>query len=123
MIDIFLEWGGDIAAGAGGDVAVADGADMQRQRVCRRLLTNAGDYIRNLDYGGGLGQFVGRPASPPEIEAVVRSQLALEAAIPQSPAPEVSTTIGDMAAGAVTTTIAIPDMWGFPATSFAVTSG
>lgn len=123
MNDIFLEWGSDLAVGSGGDLAIAGNTDTQRQRICRRLLTNAGDYIWNLDYGGGLGRFVGQLASAPEIEAVVRSQLALEPAIPQSPAPQVNTVIADTASGYVTTTIVYADQSGASVSSFNVTAG
>jgi phage baseplate assembly protein W len=123
MNDIFLEWGGDLATGSGGDLAVAVNSDMQRQRVCRRLLTNAGDYLWNPDYGGGLGRFVGSPASAADIEAVVRSQLALEAAVPQSPAPVVATSIADRASGYVVTNIAYADPAGTGQVNFNVSAG
>ena len=62
MYDIFHEWGADLAAGSSGDIALASGTDLISQRVCRRLLTNAGDYLWNLEYGAGLAQFIGQPA-------------------------------------------------------------
>ena len=95
MYDIFHEWGGDLVVGAGGDLAVSTGSDTVSQRVYRRLLTNLGDYIWNLDYGGGLSQFVGQPANGAEIKAVVRTQLALENAVPATPAPQVSVGVVD----------------------------
>ena len=89
MYDIFHDWGCDLAVGSGGDLALANGSDVISQRVCRRLLTNPGGYIWNLDYGGGLAQFVGSPAAPSKIAAVVIAQLTLEAAVPSIPAPQV----------------------------------
>jgi phage baseplate assembly protein W len=76
MDDIFLTWAGDLSVGSTGDLALVAGSDMTNQRVCRRLLTNGGDYIWQLDYGGGLARFVGTPADPADIEAVIRTQLS-----------------------------------------------
>ena len=45
MYDIFHEWGSDLVVGSGGDLALASGSAVVSQRVCRRLLTNPGDYI------------------------------------------------------------------------------
>ena len=72
MDDIFHEWGSDLVAGSGGDLLLATGSVVVSQRVSRRLLTNPGDYIWNLDYGGGLAQFVGLPAKSADIEAVIK---------------------------------------------------
>jgi hypothetical protein len=109
MYDIFHEWGSDLTAGSGGDLALSTGSDTINQRVCRRLLTNAGDYLWNLDYGGGLGQFVGTPANAADIEAIVRTQLVLETAVPTTPAPRVSTSVVDSANGYVVATITYSD--------------
>ena len=109
MYDVFHEWGGDLAIGNGGDLALATGADMVSQRVCRRLLTNPGEYLWNLDYGGGLAQFVGLPAKAADIEAVIASQLLLEAAVPTTPAPQVTTTVADVTNGFVIASITYAD--------------
>jgi hypothetical protein len=105
MYDIFHEWGSDLVVGSGGDLALSTGSDVVSQRVCRRLLTNTGDYLWNLDYGGGLGQFVGTPAEPADIEAIVRTQLSLETAVPTAPAPLISASVVDAANGYVVATI------------------
>jgi hypothetical protein len=97
MYDIFHEWGNDLTVGSGGDLALSTGSDTVNQRVFRRLLTNAGDYLWNLDYGGGLGQFVGTPANTADIEAIVRAQLALETAVPATPPPQISASVVDAA--------------------------
>lgn len=110
MIDIFLEWAGDLSVGSTGDLASASGTDATNQRVCRRLLTNPGDYLWHLNYGGGLAQFVGTPAEPADIESVVRTQLALEAAVAASPAPQVSASVVDPANGYVVADIAYSDL-------------
>jgi phage baseplate assembly protein W len=109
MNDIFLEWGGDLDVGSTGDLALVAGYDTTSQRVRRRLLTNAGDYIWQLDYGGGLAQFVGTPAKPADIEAVIRAQLSLESAVSSSPLPQVGVKIGDMANGLVVADITYVD--------------
>jgi len=109
MYDIFLNWGSDLVVGAGGDLALSTGAETINQRVVRRLLTNSGDYLWNLNYGGGLGQFVGTPASPADIEAIVRTQLALETAVPTTPEPQISASIANAANGYVVATITYAD--------------
>src|SRR6202034_2830311 len=105
MYDIFHEWGSDLVAGSGGDLSLATGAVVVSQRVSRRLLTNAGDYVWNLDYGGGLAQFVGTPVNPADIAAIVETQLALESTVPTTRAPQVSTSVLDAANGYVVATI------------------
>jgi phage baseplate assembly protein W len=123
MNDIFLEWGGDIGTGSTGDLALVSGSDMTQQRVERRLLTNPGDYLWQLDYGGGLGQFVGTPAQPATIESVVRAQLALEAAVSSSPAPQVSASVVDAANGYVVADITYADASSVASSQLVVSSG
>jgi hypothetical protein len=123
MYDIFHEWGADVAVGSGGDIALASGSDMISQRVCRRLLTNPGDYLWNLDYGGGLALFVGQPAKSTEIEAVITSQLLLETAVPTSPAPQVTTTVTDVANGYVVANIIYVDPTSQNAVTLNVSTG
>jgi hypothetical protein len=109
MYDLFHVWGDDLAVGSTGDLAVSTGSDTVSQRVCRRLLTNPGDYLWNLDYGGGLAQFVGTPANSAGIEAVVRTQLGLETAVPTTPSPEVNVRVADAANGYVVASITYAD--------------
>jgi hypothetical protein len=109
MYDIFHQWGSDLSIGSGGDLALASGSDTISQRVFRRLLTNPGDYLWHLDYGGGLGQFVGTPARAADIEAIVRTQLALESAVPSTPSPQIIATIADAANGYVVATVTYAD--------------
>ncbi len=89
MSDVRHQFGGDLSVGPTGDLAVVDGAELGRQRVLRRLLTNPGDYLWALDYGAGLGQFVGQPADALRIEARVRGQMFREQAVARQPEPVV----------------------------------
>lgn len=111
MFDIFHNWGDDLQVGSGGDLALSSNSDTINQRILRRLLTNAGDYIWNLDYGGSLGQFVGRPINSREIGAVISTQLLQEAAVPVSPAPQIVTMLSDATQGNVAVNITYSDPW------------
>jgi hypothetical protein len=123
MNDILLEWHGDLVVGSTGDLALATGSDMTDLRVRRRLLTNGGDYIWHLDYGGGMGRFVGSPAKPADIESVVRAQLRLETAVSSTPAPQVSARIVDAANGLVITNITYVDALSGSSSRLNVSSG
>jgi hypothetical protein len=96
--DLSLQWGGDLAIGPTGDLAVVSGSLLGQQRVLRRLMTNAGDYIWQLGYGAGLAQFIGQPADVSRIVAIVRSQIFKEAAVARSPEPNISVQL-DAASG------------------------
>lgn len=87
-------FGGDLSVGSTGDIALADTMALTEQRVLRRLLTNPLDYIWQLTYGAGLGQFVGQPGAPAAISGVARTQMLLEAAVASSPIPVISTVTG-----------------------------
>ena len=87
MSDATLLWGGDIGASPVGDIALVDGTTLGQQRLLRRLLTNKGDYVWNLDYGAGLGRFVGSPVDISQIKAIIRSQIFLESAVARTPEP------------------------------------
>jgi len=109
MMDLSHEWANDIAVGSTGDIALVSGSDVTAQRVYRRLLTNPGDYLWNLEYGAGLAQFVGLPAKPPDIEAVIRDQLGHESSVAASPAPRISASVQDPANGYVVADISYYD--------------
>ncbi len=89
MNDLFQQWGNDLSVDSRGDLALASGALRVQQQVLRRLLTNPGDYIWQPQYGAGLAQFVGQPANPLQIQAIILSQLKNESAIAQTPPPSV----------------------------------
>jgi hypothetical protein len=123
MHDIYHEWGNDLQVGSGGDLALTTGSSLITQRVCRRLLTNPGDYLWNLDYGGGLAQFVGVPAKPADIEAVIANQLRLETAVPAAPSPQVTTTVIDAANGYVAANVTYADPTSGQSVTFNVSTG
>jgi hypothetical protein len=107
MVDLALQYGGDLSVGPTGDLALADGPVLTQQRVLRRLLTNPGDYIWQVSYGAGLGQFVGQPGAPAAIAGVTRAQLLQEAGVAPSPPPVVTSTVGND--GTVTTALVYTD--------------
>jgi phage baseplate assembly protein W len=93
MADLNHAFGADIGVGMTGDLGIVSGAELGRQRVLRRLLTNPGDYIWQPGYGAGLGRFVGQPASAARIRAVVRGQIFKEAAVARDPEPVVDVEV------------------------------
>ena len=109
MNDIYLDWGGDLALSDSGDLAVVSGTSLINQRVCRRLLTNSGDYLWNRTYGGGLSMFIGTPLRPYNLKAVISSQLSLEAALPATPPPQVAIQLANSANGVVVATVTYAD--------------
>src|SRR6185312_2121492 len=92
MADLFGWWGQDLTILPNGDLLAVDGTIEGEQRVMRRLLTNPGDYIWQLEYGAGLPRYVGQPEQDDAISALIMSQMMLESAVAQSPLPSVSTT-------------------------------
>ena len=89
MPDLQHQFGSDLAVGPTGDLATVSGSALGQQRVLRRLLTNAGDYIWQVGYGAGLAQFVGQPADAMRIRAVIRGQIFKETAVARTPEPTI----------------------------------
>lgn len=93
--DLFHYWGTDLSGSASGDVLSVGGTLRGQQRVLRRLLTNPAnedgpaDYIFQDEYGAGLPRFVGKPIDTQKITAAILSQMVLEDAVAQTPAPTV----------------------------------
>ncbi|MEJ0016744.1 MAG: hypothetical protein WDN25_09270 [Acetobacteraceae bacterium] len=87
MADASHRWGSDLVISSSGDIGAIGGASLGQQRVLRRLLTNPGDYIWQLDYGAGLARFIGQPINPLQIAAVIRSQIFKEDAVARQPEP------------------------------------
>lgn len=84
MSDLWLEWGGDFRASANGDLLLSSSADESRQAISRRLFTAVQGYVFHPEYGAGLPQKIGKPAQASAIQALVRSQIALESAVDQT---------------------------------------
>jgi hypothetical protein len=87
MSDIDHVFGSDLAVTVSGDLAAVSGSTLGQQRVLRRLLTNAGDYIWKLTYGAGLPSVIGMPVDAAAVTGLVRSQIFLESAVAQTPTP------------------------------------
>jgi phage baseplate assembly protein W len=90
VFDLSHQWASDLSIGPTGDLALVSGSILGQQRVLRRLMTNPGDYIWQLGYGAGLGQFIGQPTNASQIQAVIRSQIFKEAAVARTPEPVIS---------------------------------
>jgi hypothetical protein len=89
-VDLAHWFGQDLNAAASGDLLTVDGTAKGQQRVLRRLLTNGGDYIWEVAYGAGLAAKIGQPFDASACEAVIRSQIFLEACVSRTPAPVIS---------------------------------
>lgn len=87
MSDAHHAWGGDLSVSPTGDLQTVTGPALGTERVLRRLLTNPGDDLWQPGYGAGLARFVGQPADPPAICALVRQQMLREAAVAPDPDP------------------------------------
>ena len=75
-----------------GEIMPGCATDEGEQRVIRRLLTSAGQYIWHMEYGAGLPAYVGQPVQLQAIQAIVLSQLLLEDCVSQDPPPQVVAT-------------------------------
>lgn len=89
-MDLYHSWGSDFILSATGDLLLVGGSDATTQRVLRRLLTNLGDYIWQLNYGAGLPAMVGNPASVAAIRGRIRGQMLQEVGVAQNPPPRVT---------------------------------
>ena len=102
MTEPFHYWGSDLNVSASGDLLLADGLELSKQAVLKRLLTNEAqydtsgncispaDYIWESEYGAGLPQRVGTLLNLPEITGLIRSQMSLEQYVAQTPEPVIS---------------------------------
>lgn len=110
MADVAHGFGGDLCLSPNGDLALADGPLLTQQRALRRLLTNPGDYIWDVNYGAGLGNMVGQPVFAARITAIVRQQMFQEATVARSPPPVVSTIPAQDGSGLVEAAISYVDL-------------
>ena len=90
MVDLQLDWGGDLVSSETGDIVTVGTPSLGTERVLRRLLTTPGAYIWHPSYGAGLARFVGQPVDVAEVQALIRSQMRLEAAVAADPEPVVA---------------------------------
>ena len=90
MSDLELGWAGDLDCSETGDLLSVGLPELGTERVLRRLLTNPGGYIWHPEYGAGLARFVGQPIDVAGIQALIRSQMLLEAAVAVDPEPVVT---------------------------------
>jgi hypothetical protein len=93
MADLFCWWQQDLTIFPNGDLLTVDGTIEGEQRVMRRLLTNAGDYIWHIEYGAGLPGYVGQTPDPLAVNALTLAQMMLEDAVAQDPLPQVNTSL------------------------------
>jgi hypothetical protein len=94
MTDLAHIWGGDFSLAANGDLLLSTDHLLSRERVLRRLLTNAGDYIWHTTFGAGLPQAVGSPLTGASATALIRAHLRLERSIAASPKPIIELATG-----------------------------
>jgi phage baseplate assembly protein W len=92
MADVAHYFSADIQQSATGDLLAVDGLAESQQRVLRRLLTNPGDYIWQLDYGAGLPRFIGQPIDQAALTSLIKTQMYLEPSVARSPEPVVQLT-------------------------------
>lgn len=92
MTDLALVFGTDLSIDASGDLLTSDGTEEGEERILRRLLTNAAEYIWNASYGAGIAQFLGQPMATVRIQAVIHAQMMQEAIVAQNPPPVVTVT-------------------------------
>jgi hypothetical protein len=107
MSDIAHTIGSDLTVSATGDIALSSGTQLGQERILRRLLTNPKAYIWHLNYGAGLGRFVGQTANAIRIAAVAKAQMFLEAVVARTPSPAINVNVQQT--GVVTLNISYVD--------------
>lgn len=107
MADGQHSFGSDLTLSPSGDIATSDGTQLGQERVLRRLLTNPGDYIWQIEYGAGLPSFIGQPTNKARIAAITRAQMFRESVVARNPAPLI--TVDAQSTGVVTETIVYAD--------------
>lgn len=101
MSDAYHQWGADLTTSSTGDIGTVSDSLLGQQRVLRRLLTNPGEYIWQLDYGAGLARFIGQPANPLQIKAVIRGQIFKETVVARQPEPVIDVQVSPSGAANV----------------------
>lgn len=99
MIAVVCPWGGDLAVGPTGDLLTETIESELPRKLTRRLLTNAGDYLWQTQYGAGLGRYVGDPFSAEILKKSIYEQILREPLIANVPGPVVLSDYTDSSAG------------------------
>ena len=73
-------------------MAVGSGSEQTRQSILRRLCTNAGGYIWQLEYGAGLPARVGDVMNEGNVRTIVLAQMQNEAGVDQTQPVNVAIT-------------------------------
>lgn len=90
MADLDLGWGGDLDLDDSGDLLTISGVEEGYQRIQRRLFTPVRGYVFHSEYGAGLPQRIGRPATPGNINSLVTAHIGLESFVAKTPIPQIS---------------------------------
>lgn len=102
-------WGADLRLSPTGDLAMVSGADRSKERVLRRLLTNPGDYLFSMPYGGGVPAQIGEIADNAKITGNIQGQMKIEPSVSQAVAPTVVVAETDKGVAVSISYIAAPD--------------
>lgn len=92
-MEISHDFGNDLSLNSVGDISQAANAELSKQSIIRRLLTNPGEYIWHPTYGAGIGRFVGENLSSDNFDAIkntIISQMLMEETVSQSPLPVIT---------------------------------
>lgn len=107
--DVGHLWGADIRLSSTGDLSLVSGSDRSKERVLRRLLTNPGEYLFSMPYGGGVPAQIGKIADNAKISANIQGQMKIEPSVSQSVAPTVAVTDTAQGVAVAISYIAAPD--------------
>lgn len=107
--DLNHVWGEDIALSPTGDLGRSSGKVRSEQRVLRRLMTVAGEYLWQPEYGGSIPARIGRTLNLPEIRAAITGQMRLEPSVAQSPPPVVVVRTISGGVAAAVQYVSLPD--------------
>ncbi|WP_029604808.1 hypothetical protein [Kozakia baliensis] len=90
--------GDDLTLDAKSGIAVVSGSQETRENILRRLCTNPGAYIWQLDYGTGLPAMIGEPLLVQKTRRAVLAQMMDEFGVDQTQAVnvELSSSAGDI---------------------------
>lgn len=119
-MDLFLEWQSDFLLSGTGGLTLVEGNDFARQRLERRLFTPVAGYVWHKEYGAGLPQKIGDPWTVGEIQAIVLSQVGLEASVAFNPPAQVG--VNEVIPGMVNIDVAYTAAQTGIAVNFTITS-